>query len=100
MHRFDLATDTCMVSTFSAFWSGGIGAGRQRRMHASNGMIRFLQTPDETREYDKMTDLLVVYASAQDPSYFPTDNELLYIVSTLLVTPAKDQCISKGVDMG
>ena len=89
-----------MVSTFSAFWSGGIGAGRQRSMHASNGMIRFLQTPDETREYDKMTDLLVVYASAQDPSYFPTDNELLYIVSTLLVTPAKDQCISKGVDMG
>ena len=63
-------------------------------------MIRFLQTPDETREYDEMTDLLVVYASAQDPSYFPTDNELLYIVSTLLVTPAKDQCIAKGVDMG
>ncbi len=47
-----------------------------------------------------MTDLLVVYASAQNPSYFPTNNELLYIVSTLLVTPAKDQCIAKGVDMG
>ena len=84
-----------MVSTFSAFWSGGIGAGRQQRMHASNGMIRFLQTPDETREYDEMIDLSVVYASAQDPSYFPIENELLYIMSMLLVTPAKDQCIAK-----
>ena len=177
-----------MVSTFSAFWIGGIGAGRQRRMHASNGMIRFLQASDETQDdcgavpqipeqtlraylteakdqceklgsditdeefdkvfgtfvqlfaseqcwspfcdgdyiaaisfkvyfkygatcagvelnvpecvYDEMIDLLVVYASAQDPSYVPTENELMYIVSTLLVTPAKDQCIAKGVDMG
>ena len=176
-----------MVSTFSAVWIGGIGAGRQRRLRTSNGMIRFLQTPDETQDdcgavpqipeqalravlteakdqceklgsditdeevdkvfetfmqlfaseqcwtpvcdddyvaaitfkvyfdygatcagvelnvpecvYDEMIDLLVVYASAQDPSYFPTENELLYIVSTLLVTPAKDQCIAKGVDM-
>jgi hypothetical protein len=50
--------------------------------------------------YDEMINLLVVYASVQDPSYTPTEDELLYIVSTLLVTPAKDQCIAKGVDMG
>jgi len=29
--------------------------------------------------YDEMIDLLVVFASAQDPSYVPTENELLYI---------------------
>jgi hypothetical protein len=177
-----------MVSTFTALWAGGMGSGRQRRLHASNGMIRFLQTPDETEDdcgavpqipeqalravlikakdqceesgsditdeefdkvfenfmqlfaneqcwaplcdegyvaaltykvyfdygatcagvelkipdcvYDKMIDLLVVYANTEVSSYTPTKDELLYIVSTLLVEPAKDQCIAMGVDMG
>jgi hypothetical protein len=177
-----------MVSKFSAAWMGDNVAGRQRRLHASNGVIRLLQTPDENKDdcgavprvqeealratlnkakddceklgsditddefdkvfgtfmqlfasekcwaalcdedhvaavsfkvyfdygatcagvdlnvpdcvYDKMIDLLVVYSNAEDPSYTPTEDELTYIVSTLLVTPAKDHCIAKGVDMG
>ena len=50
--------------------------------------------------YDKMIDLLVVFSGAEDPSYTPTEDELAYIVSTLLVTPARDHCIAKGINMG
>lgn len=47
--------------------------------------------------FDKVIELLVIFATEPAPAS-PTDEELFYLVSTYLVTPAIDQCGATEVD--
>jgi hypothetical protein len=48
--------------------------------------------------YDKVIELLVMLSATSPAPENPTEEELFYLVSTYLVTPAVEQCDAKDVD--
>jgi hypothetical protein len=48
--------------------------------------------------YDKVIELLVLLSATSPPPENPTEEELFYLVSTYLVTPAVEHCDAKDVN--